>query len=70
MVKKIHTRAKRKVNSGTHLKSIRGINRKRSARPKTFQTVEAAEAWAKRNAVGKHKVEQSLFSKKFKVIVE
>ncbi len=68
MAKKIHCRAKRKVNSPTHLKGIRMLTRKRASRPKTFATKEAAEAWAQKEGMKEFKVEQGVFSKKFKVV--
>lgn len=53
MVKKTHAKQKRMARSATHLRNIRGANRIRAKRPRTFKSEEAAKAWAEKNKIKK-----------------
>jgi hypothetical protein len=56
MAQKVHAKQKRMVKSPTHLKSVRGANRIRAKRPRTFKTEESALAWAEKNNLKKFKL--------------
>jgi hypothetical protein len=56
MAKKVHTKQKRMVKSPTHLKNIRGANRLRAKRPRTFKTEDAANGWAEKQGIKKFKL--------------
>ncbi|MBI5797511.1 hypothetical protein HZA98_01245 [Candidatus Woesearchaeota archaeon] len=50
---KIHTRAKRKTASPTHLGCTRPENRDRKKRPKSFKSEEIAKKWADSQGIKK-----------------
>jgi hypothetical protein len=69
MVKKIHTRAKRKLGYGTHLPHrarIKGIPRKKG--PKTFKTEESAKKYAEENKIKKYELKKVKKDKKFQIV--
>lgn len=69
MVKKIHTRMKRKLGYGTHLPHrarIKGIPRKKG--PKTFKTEEAAKKYAEENKIKKYELKKVKKNKKFQIV--
>ena len=69
MVKKIHTRAKRKMGFGTHLPHrarIKGIPRKKG--PKTFKTEEADKKYADDNKIKKYELKKVKRDKKFQIV--
>ncbi len=47
-MKKVHTRAKRKLYAATHIKHVKKAKR---TKPKAFKSEEKAVEWAKKNNV-------------------
>ena len=71
MVKKIHTRAKRKLGFGTHLPhraKLKNIPRKKG--PKTFKTEESAKKHAQENKIKDYELKKVKKDKKFQIISE
>lgn len=56
MAKKTHTKKKRYFGSPSHHQNIRLKSRKRSLRPRTFKTEEAAKAYAEKQGMKKYEV--------------
>jgi hypothetical protein len=69
MVKKIHTRAKKKHGLGTHLPhraKLKNIPRK--VGPKTFKTEESAKKYAEENKIKNYELKKVKKDKKFQIV--
>jgi hypothetical protein len=58
---KIHTRAKRKHSSTTHISTIKHPSRNRKTRPRTFKSEESAKAWADKNGIKEYELQNLRF---------
>ena len=65
-MRKVHTRAKRKAGLSTHRGTIPSARRKK--RPKTFETEERANEWAKENKIEKFSLKKVKKGKKFQIV--
>ena len=69
MVKKIHTRAKKKHGLGTHLPHrARLLNKPKKKGPKTFKTEAAAKKHAEENKITNYTLKKVKKDKKFQII--
>ncbi|MDP3918825.1 MAG: hypothetical protein Q8Q35_02895 [Nanoarchaeota archaeon] len=65
---KVHTRAKRRNGSATHLRKTRPENRLRKTRPKTFKSEETAKLWAEAQGITNYELKNLRISDKDKKI--
>ncbi len=68
-MKKIHTRAKKKLRLGTHLQHralLKGIQKKKG--PKTFKTKEAAKKYAEEKGIKNFELKSVKKKKKFQIV--
>ena len=69
MVKKNHTRAKRKTGLGTHKPHrARLRNMPRKVGPKTFKTEESANKYAEEKGIKKFELKKVKKNKKFQIV--
>ena len=71
MVKKIHTRAKKKLGLGTHLPHrarLKNIIKKKG--PKTFKTEESAKTYAAKEGIKDFELEKVKKDKKFQIVTK
>lgn len=68
-MKKIHSRAKKKIGLGTHVKhKARLLKKPRKSRPKTFKTEKAANEYAKSLGIKSYELKKVKKDKKFQVV--
>jgi hypothetical protein len=65
---KVHTRAKRRFSSATHLGGIKNPTRNRKPRPRTFKSEESAKAWAEKQGIKDYTLQNLRISDKDKKI--
>jgi len=71
---KVHTRAKRKARSASHIGGVVPYSRVRKKRLKTFKSEELAKKWAKKNKIKSYDLVNLRIGerkdKKFKIVVK
>jgi hypothetical protein len=68
-MRKIHTRAKKKLGLGTHLSHrSRILNKSKKKGPKTFKTEEVAKKYAEDNNIKNFELKKVKKNKKFQII--
>ena len=73
IMKKVHTKIKRKYGLGTHTNRYDFFHpKKKENRPKTFKTEEAAKAWAKDHGLKpeQYSLKKVKRNKKFQIVQE
>ena len=68
-MKKIHTRAKKKLRLGTHTQHRARLNgAKRKKGPKTFKSEDSAKKYAEENGIKKFELKSVKKNKKFQIV--
>ena len=69
-MRKLHTRAKRKLGVAAHIGKRSTLSKPKKKRPKTFKTEAVANEWAKKNKISKYSLKKVKRDKKFQIVQE